>query len=94
MKKAIELGPETAGLYHNAARLCGLGASRDPDLGKLGLAYLARAIELGSQPPDLRRDLLLRMGLAHLPEFRRLVHGPASGKTRVPSSLLCPPSPQ
>jgi hypothetical protein len=92
-KEAIELGPESADLYLNAARLCGFGTPRDSSLGELGLRYLARAIECGCRPQDLGCDMLLKMGLGHLPEFRRLVAQPSSGRPHLAGAFTVDPVP-
>ncbi|HYT93180.1 MAG TPA: tetratricopeptide repeat protein, partial [Gemmataceae bacterium] len=81
--KAMQLGPVTADLYRNGARLCSLGVASDPTLAQRGLRYVARAIEHGILPKDLREDRLLTMGLGHLPRFWDLVDGPPSGRAHV-----------
>jgi tetratricopeptide (TPR) repeat protein len=91
MKKALELGPPSATLYHNAARLCSMGTPGDASLGELGVSYVAKAIEQGAAPGSLRHDFLLQMGLGHLPAFRRLVSGPPSGQQVVPCRNIIDP---
>jgi serine/threonine protein kinase/Tfp pilus assembly protein PilF len=50
IRKAIELGPPTAPLFSDAARLCSVAAQHDPRWKAAALSYLAQAKDLGQDP--------------------------------------------
>jgi eukaryotic-like serine/threonine-protein kinase len=54
--RAIELGPTTADLYFDAARLHGLAAKDDPAQQKATLRYLEQAVARNFDPRQLPRD--------------------------------------
>jgi hypothetical protein len=93
MRKAIELGTESADLYHDAARLCAIAVAWDGRLGEEGLRYAAKAIELGRTPEFLQADAILQMGLGKLPGFAKALAGPASGRPLVPAVRAVDPIP-
>lgn len=78
MRKAMELGPISAQLYIDAARLCAFGIELDGNWGPTAVGYLTKAAELGA---DIKTTL---NGAA----FRKLQADPA-----VKALLALPPSP-
>jgi serine/threonine protein kinase len=58
IRKAIDLGPVTAPLFVDAARICALASKSNSALMAETLDYLEKAIELGFPPKDLETDFL------------------------------------
>ncbi|MCI0455935.1 MAG: serine/threonine-protein kinase [Gemmataceae bacterium] len=93
MKQAVALGPETAELYHDGARVCSLAMKHDPALGELGLSYLERAIRHGQDIRFLRRDGLLLPGLGQLPRFQQILTGTQTEREAVIALRVLDPIP-
>ena len=76
IRKAIELGPLTAPLLHNAARLCAIGSKNDPTLVSEALDHLEQGIDLGFPPNKLAADFLFH-DFTTMPRFQALVNKPS-----------------
>ena len=60
--RAIEIGPETADLYHVVAALYAMAARQDPALIQPAIEYVGKSVELGFDPKGIHfRHLLLRI---------------------------------
>ena len=55
-KRAIEIGPPTADLYHVVAALYAVAARQDPTLTQLAIEYVGKSVELGGDPKTLASD--------------------------------------
>ncbi len=91
MRKALELGPPTAELYQDAARLCAIMAGWDGRLAEEGLRCIQKAIEYGRTPEFLAGDQILQMGLGKLPGYANALNVPASGRVAVPAERAIDP---
>jgi serine/threonine protein kinase len=80
--RALDLGPATAQLHLDAARLYVVAAHIEPRWQELALGHLAAAIDLGLPPTRLNGDVILRP--LHGARFSRLAQRPA---VNVPQPL-------
>jgi tetratricopeptide (TPR) repeat protein len=87
--RAIELGPATAQVHLEAARLYVVAAKIEPRWQELALDHLAAAIDRGLPPAQLTRDTILRP--LHGARFQRLAERPATGSAPMrPAQVLDP----
>jgi serine/threonine protein kinase/Tfp pilus assembly protein PilF len=92
LRKAVALGPDSAELYVNAARLCALAGRRDPSLLAPGLGYLIKAVKLGADAGRLTTDRALEP-LTQDPTFRALtLEQPAQARAVPASTRLLDPA--
>ncbi|HZU38527.1 MAG TPA: serine/threonine-protein kinase, partial [Gemmataceae bacterium] len=86
MREAIHLGPATARLYLDAARLHGFLMPTQPQHKIAVLHCLQRALQLGLDPGYLKRDWVF-FPLRRDPDFEALEAKPSS-KTKAPEPTL------
>jgi serine/threonine protein kinase len=79
IETALQIGPATADLYHNAARLYGVAMERDPQFSEQAFHHLRLALENGWNPSNASQDSSLRL-LRGDDEFQRLIAQPAYPK--------------
>jgi serine/threonine protein kinase/Tfp pilus assembly protein PilF len=73
--KALELGPATAQLHHQAAHLCVVAEKIEPRWRELALEHLEAALDRGLPPADLKMHAILQP--LHGDQFKRLTERPA-----------------
>ncbi len=89
MAKAIELGPATAQLHLDAARLWVSAAKLEPRWKELALEHLEAAIDQGLPPASLKKDKILC--LLEGDRFKRLTERPAvNAPQTLPLRILDP----
>jgi tetratricopeptide (TPR) repeat protein len=87
--RAIDLGPATAQMHLDAARLCVLAAKIEPRWKELALDHLASAIDRGLPPAHLKSDRILDP--LHGARFDRLTERPAMNSTQIPPVRVLDP---
>jgi serine/threonine protein kinase/Tfp pilus assembly protein PilF len=88
IRRALDLGPGTADMYHTAARLCAIAihVDNDPAWREAALHYARQAADYGLPPKLLASDNLFRP-LSNDPQFQELV-------TRAPPTKTPPQAPR
>lgn len=87
--KAIELGPATAPMHLDAARLYVLAAKIEPRWQELALEHLSAALDRGLPPAQLKSDRILRP--LRGARFDRLTERPGTNATQVPPVRVLDP---
>jgi hypothetical protein len=87
--KAIDLGPATAQVHLDAARLYVVAAKIEPRWQELALDHLAAAIDRGLPPAQLRSDRILRP--LRGARFNGLTERPAVSSPQIPPVRVLDP---
>ncbi len=88
--RAVEIGPDTADLYHAVAALYAMAAQRDPTLIQPAIEYVGKAVELGIPASAFTADIRYS-AIQKEAAFQRALRIPASTRTpRKAVSLLDP----
>lgn len=90
IRQAIEIGPASAELYADAARLHAYAAAHDPHSREQALKYLESAVNLGADPAVLSRDRFFRHLKAE-PRFQSLLHKPAQTPFTLAAARMLEP---
>src|SRR5262249_35116217 len=85
VQEAARLGPVSADLCYDAARLCALATRSGNDLAALAIRYASQAAELGMPVAQLRNDYLLRGVLTGAVQLK------SSGRRPSPAQLVVDP---
>ena len=89
---AIRLGPVTADLYFDAARLYALDRD-NPRRDAMIVRYLAKALDLGLAPQAVQSDASLKPYLATLADRGSFTARPATTRPAEPILLIPPACP-
>jgi tetratricopeptide (TPR) repeat protein len=89
MAKAIDLGPATAYMHLDAARLYALAKKIEPRWQELALDHLAAALDRGLPPSQLKDDGILIP--LHGAQFNQLTEWPAVSPAATPSVRVLDP---